>query len=225
MRQPHGTPYYRALGGLTAGRWRRVRGGRRQPKSIFENTRAEFVKGRGCQPLIIGLTPYHGTDGNLRQKVKEMHDMTIGRAARKAGVGVETIRFYERKGLIEKPPTPVMSGFRSYPEQTVEQIRFIRQAKELGFSLREVRELLDLRADPQADAADVRARATAKLGDVKEKMRQLRRIENALERLISACPGQGALGCCSIMEGLERPDAAGDDHATAGTTKIKRWRP
>ena len=105
-----------------------------------------------------------------------MNGMTISRAAQAAGVGVETVRFYERKDLIEQPPKPAASGFRSYPEETIERIRFIRQAQELGFSLREVRELLELRADPGADAADVRARATAKLDDVNEKMRQLQRI-------------------------------------------------
>src|SRR3546814_10168557 len=135
-----------------------------------------------------------------------MQGLTIGRAARKAGVGVETIRFYERKGLIAQPPKPARAGFRHYPEETVERIRFIRQAQELGFSLREVCELLDLRTDPQADAADVRARATAKLSDVNEKMRQLQRIRDALETLIAACPGRGALGYCSIMEALERSE-------------------
>ena len=63
-----------------------------------------------------------------------MHEMTISRAARKAGVGVETIRFYERRGLIEQPPKPSPSGFRCYPAETIERIRFIRQAQELGFS-------------------------------------------------------------------------------------------
>lgn len=143
-----------------------------------------------------------------------MQGLTISRAARRAGVGVETIRFYERKGLIEQPPKPASAGFRSYPEETVERIRFIRQAQELGFSLREVCELLDLRTDPQADAADVRTRATAKLTDVNEKMRKLQRIKDALETLIAACPGHGALGCCSIMEALE-------GHATAGTSRPK----
>src|SRR3546814_1209070 len=104
-----------------------------------------------------------------------MQGVTIGRAARKAGVGVETIRFYERKGLIAQPPKPARAGFRHYPEETVERIRFIRQAQELGFSLREVCELLDLRPDPQADAADVRARATAQISAGKEQKRQGRR--------------------------------------------------
>src|SRR3546814_2141059 len=146
-----------------------------------------------------------------------MQGVTIGRAARKAGGGVETIRFYGRKGLIAQPPKPARAGFRHYPEETVERIRFIRQAQELGFSLREVCELLDLRTDPQADAADVRARATAKLSDVNEKMRQLQRIRDALETLIAACPRRGAFGYCSIMEALE-------GHATADAPRPKARR-
>lgn len=135
-----------------------------------------------------------------------MDDMTIGRAARKAGVGVETIRFYERRGLIERPPKPVTSGFRSYPDETIERIRFIRQAQALGFSLREIGDLLELRTNPQADAADVRARATAKLEDVKRKIDRLKRIRDALESLVAGCPGRGAMRECSIMDALLRFD-------------------
>lgn len=135
-----------------------------------------------------------------------MRGMTIGKVAREAGVGVETIRFYERTRLIEQPPKPRNSGFRSYPAETVARVRFIRQAQELGFSLREVRELLELRADPGADAADVRTRATAKLDDVSRKIAQLERIRGALETLIAACPGRGALRGCSIMEALDSHD-------------------
>lgn len=131
-----------------------------------------------------------------------MSAMTIGRAARKAGVGVETIRFYERKGLIEQPPKPLDSGFRIYPEGTVERIRFIRQAQEIGFSLSEIDELLSLRADPSADSSDVRARAIAKRDEVERKIAHLQKIHGALDELISACPGQGALRHCSIMETL-----------------------
>lgn len=131
-----------------------------------------------------------------------MTDLTIGRAARAAGVGVETIRFYERRGLIEQPLKPATSGFRTYSAETVTRIRFIRQAQELGFSLREVEELLGLKADPAADAAAVRKRAAAKLAQVEDKIRQLERIRGALETLIAACPGSGALRACSIMEAL-----------------------
>lgn len=131
-----------------------------------------------------------------------MREMTIGKAARKAGVGIETIRFYERKGLIDQPPKPLDAGFRVYPEETVRRVRFIREAQELGFSLGEIDELLSLRADPQADAGAVRARAEAKLHQVDQKIAQLGRIREALDRLIAACPGSGALRCCTIMETL-----------------------
>ena len=131
-----------------------------------------------------------------------MTAMTIGRLARNAGVGVETIRFYERKGLIEQPQRPRDGGYRVYPEETAHRIRFIRQAQELGFSLREVQDLLSLRADPESDSADVRERAAAKLAEVKRKITELERIRAALEDLIAACPGRGALRNCSIMETL-----------------------
>ena len=131
-----------------------------------------------------------------------MTAMTIGRLARKAGVGVETIRFYERKGLIEQPRRPRDGGYRVYPEETAHRIRFIRQAQELGFSLREVQDLLSLRADPESDSADVRERAATKLAEVKRKITELERIRAALEDLIAACPGRGALRNCSIMETL-----------------------
>lgn len=131
-----------------------------------------------------------------------MRGMTISKAAQRAGVGVETIRFYERKGLIQKPARPATSDYRTYSEETFVRIRFIRQAQELGFSLREVEEPLSLRADPRADAADVRARATARLYDVKDKVRRRRHTGQALETVIATCPGRGGLDCCSIMEAL-----------------------
>ena len=137
-----------------------------------------------------------------------MNGETIGKAARKAGVGVETIRFYERKGLIEQPPRPSMGGYRVYPAETIERIRFIRDGQVLGFSLREIDELLSLRADPSSDCGDVRARAQSKLGEVNDKIGQLERIRAGLEQVIAACPGKGALRACSIMEAIEGSGAA-----------------
>lgn len=138
-----------------------------------------------------------------------MGAMTIGQAAREAGVGVETIRFYERKRLIERPLTPSHDGFRIYPMETVKRVRFIRQAQKLGFSLGEIEELLSLRAEPSADCAEVRERAEAKLDEVKVKLAQLQRIHDALEQLIAACPGRGAIQRCSILETFNEADEAG----------------
>lgn len=141
--------------------------------------------------------------------------MRISEAAKAAGVGVETIRFYERKGLVEQPRRPVLSGgFRFYSGKTVERIRFIRQAQEIGFSLREIKELLSLRVDPAADCGEVRTHARTKLDEVNRKIASLKEMKGALEELIEACPGQGAaLGECSILEALTRSvldDSNGD---------------
>ncbi len=145
-----------------------------------------------------------------------MTELTISKAAKNAGVGVETIRFYERKGLIEQPLKPQDGGYRTYPIETVRRIKFVRQAQEIGFSLREIEELLSLRADPSADCSDVRERATAKLEEVDRKMEQLGRIRAALDELIRACPGQGALRTCSIMESLVAATGETGAHANAG---------
>ncbi|MDE2166328.1 MAG: MerR family DNA-binding protein [Alphaproteobacteria bacterium] len=134
-----------------------------------------------------------------------MKDLTIAKAAREADVGVETIRFYERRGLIEQPRKPQSSGFRVYSPELVKRIKFIRQAQQIGFSLHEIQELLSLRADPAADCSMVRSQAIAKLEEVKRKIEQLRQIGFALESLIAVCPGRGGLQACTILDTLE-PD-------------------
>lgn len=134
-----------------------------------------------------------------------MRDLTIGAVAREAGVGIETIRFYERRGLIEQPRKPQGSGFRVYSPELVKRIKFIRQAQQIGFSLHEIQELLSLKADPAADCSMVRSQAVAKLEEVKRKIEQLRQIGSALEALIAVCPGRGGLQACSILDTLE-PD-------------------
>ena len=131
-----------------------------------------------------------------------MTELTIGKIAERAGVGVETVRFYERKGLIDQPRRP-HRGYRVYPTEAIDRIRFIRRAQKLGFSLADAAELLELRADPDADCGKVQNRAAAKLEDVRNKIAHLNRIEAALERVVDACPGQGTLDCCSIMAAME----------------------
>jgi DNA-binding transcriptional MerR regulator/copper chaperone CopZ len=132
----------------------------------------------------------------------EVQALTIARAARQAGVGVETIRFYERRGLIEQPSKPSSSGFRVYSTEQIARIKFIRQTQQIGFSLHEIQELLSLRADPSADCSAVRVQAVAKLEDVRRKIEQLHRIGEALEALIAACPGHGEIEACTILDAL-----------------------
>lgn len=131
-----------------------------------------------------------------------MQPFTIGSVASRAGVGVETVRFYERQGLIPQPPRRE-SGYRQYSEETVARLRFIQRAKALGFSLREIRELLSLRVDPTAHSGEVKARAQAKIADVEEKIRTLTRIKEILARLSAACDGCAPMRACPILDTLE----------------------
>ena len=132
-----------------------------------------------------------------------MSGLTIGKVARETGVGIETLRFYEREGLIAEPARRP-SGYRDYPPAVIRRVRFIRRAKELGFSLREVAELLSLRVDGERTCAAVYGLATAKIADIERRIDELRRMKKALASLASACTGKGPTGECPILEALER---------------------
>ena len=134
-----------------------------------------------------------------------MKALTIGQVAKMAGVGVETIRFYERKGLIDQPPRRE-SGYRSYPADVVRRIEFIKRAKELGFSLREIHELLRLRVEPGGTCAEVRKHAMDKIADVEKKIEDLSRIKKVLEKLAVSCKGRGPTTECPILEALDKED-------------------
>lgn len=135
--------------------------------------------------------------------------LTVGKVARLAGVGVETIRFYERENLLPKPARAPSSGYRLYSQDTVQRLAFISRAKELGFTLRETRELLGLRSARSATCESMRARAQDKLDDVRRKIETLQRIEAVLEELADTCPStaDGGLGACPILAALERTGA------------------
>ena len=132
-----------------------------------------------------------------------MNGLTIGGVARRAGVGIETVRFYERRELIDEPPRRE-SGYRQFPEETVLRIRFIKHAQELGFSLREIKELLALRLDAGARCLDVRERAEAKISEIDAKIRSLRTMKRALTKLTAACSGKGPATECPILEGFQK---------------------
>jgi Hg(II)-responsive transcriptional regulator len=131
-----------------------------------------------------------------------MKALTIGQLAQQAQVNVETVRYYERRGLLPAPPRRE-SGYRQYSAQDVAYLQFIRRAKTLGFSLTEIADLLALRVDPETTCADVRARAERKLADVDAKIRDLKRIKGALTQLVADCSGQGPMSDCPILEALE----------------------
>lgn len=130
-----------------------------------------------------------------------MDSFTIGEVARRAEVGIDTVRYYERNQLL--PPAPRrLSGYREYGRGDVRRLRFIRRAKDLGFTLEEIRELLKLSTDREVGVRGVKARAEQRVKDVEERIRELQRIRRGLKRLIAACPGRGPLEDCPILAAL-----------------------
>ena len=128
--------------------------------------------------------------------------MKIGSVAEAAGVEVSTIRYYERRGLLPEPPRTA-SGYRQYDTGTIDRIRFVRQAQELGFTLEEIEELLDLRVDDPSSCGAVADATRAKLRSVDGKIRELRRLRGVLARLVRACEEKEPTGECPVLAMLE----------------------
>ncbi len=131
--------------------------------------------------------------------------MKIGEVAKAAGIGIDAVRFYEREGLIPKPGRRP-SGYRTYSPDVVLSLRFIRGAKELGCTLKEISELLSLEIDPDATAADVKQLAQAKLADIEGRIRALQRMRRALRKVTEGCPGDGPMSGCSILRTLNQEE-------------------
>ena len=130
-----------------------------------------------------------------------MNKISIGELARQANVNIETIRYYERRGLISEPPRN-KSGHRQYSQEAVKRTDFIKRCQSLGFSLKEIEEILKLRVTPESTCADMKTRVTEKLTDVDNKIDELSRIRGALSRLKKKCTGKGPIGNCPILEEL-----------------------
>lgn len=134
-----------------------------------------------------------------------MKSLTIGQLAQKAEVNVETVRYYERRGLMPEPPRRE-SGYRQYAEEDVARIRFIKHAQKLGFALNEILELLSLRADPNTTCGDIKRQAEVKIADIEEKIRSLQKMKKGLEKLVASCRGRGPTSECPILEVLNSED-------------------
>src|SRR5215467_10200928 len=138
-----------------------------------------------------------------------MHDagkpMTIGKVAKLAGVGVETIRFYEREGLLNKPKRK-LSGYRMFGPEVVNRIRFIKSVKELGFSLKEIRELLFLRVDSRGTASEVKKRVDSKIAQIDKRISDLRKVRSALAQ-VSRTAGKRPLSELSLLDVLAKKTA------------------
>lgn len=131
-----------------------------------------------------------------------MESITIGTLAKKSNVKKETVRYYERRGLIPEPKR-TESGYRQYSDDTVLRIRFIKRAQELGFSLKEISELLSLRVDKHTTCGDFKNIAEVKISEVEEKIRSLNQIKKALTKLVALCSGEGPTSECPIVEALD----------------------
>jgi Hg(II)-responsive transcriptional regulator len=162
----------------------------------------------------VSLRP--ALDSILRYRVQtyiveaEMQPGTlrIGEVARRTGVNIQTLRYYERRGLLKKPPrTP--TGYRQYPSETVRLIRFVKRAQELGFTLKEIKELLRLRDNQRASCTEVRSTAEVKLRDIDNKIDSLRRMRGALRILVVTCRNNASIRECPILEALDLEETKG----------------
>ena len=145
-----------------------------------------------------------------------MDGFTIGELAKQAKVHVETLRYYERWGLIPRPRRTV-SNYRVYSSENLRRVKFIKQAQGLGFSLKEIKKLLALRATPRARCADVRTYAAHKIEDIEGKIRSLAHMRKTLEKLIAECSGDGPVTRCPILESL-------DSEPSNVVSKVKPYR-
>lgn len=125
----------------------------------------------------------------------------IGALAKQAGVAVDTIRYYEKEGLLSNPSRKA-SGYRQYDFRAVEQVRFIRRAKDLGFTLGEIKELLALESDRENGVQGVKHRAHQRVKELEFRIAEMTRMRDALKHLAEACPGSGDPECCPILTAL-----------------------
>lgn len=132
-----------------------------------------------------------------------MESLTIGKLANSSEVNVETIRFYERKGLL-KIPSQKRGAFRVYPEDYISKIRFIKKAQDLGFTLKEIKELLILDQNTRATCSSVSEKAQKKMNEVQEKIDALKQMEKALKKIVKACDqSPEAKACCRVSDCFE----------------------
>ena len=134
-----------------------------------------------------------------------MDSLTISQVAKRGGVNIQTIRYYERQGLLA-PTSRTEAAYRIFSAESVRRIRFIKRAQELGFSLKEIKELLSLRIDAHTTQADIRNRTQAKIADVEQKILHLQAIHASLLRMAEDCSGCGSLKDCPILESLDKEE-------------------
>jgi MerR family copper efflux transcriptional regulator len=174
--------------------------------SYSHSTACRWVR---SQYFIYALDPvpnYGVYNGVMKQKtISDPSAITIGQVAKLAQVGVETIRFYEREGIIAEPPRRE-SGYRIYDTAIVTRLRFIKRAQELGFSLKEISELLALRVKANQNCERVKKRAESKLSEIKQKISDLTRMQKILTEVTEACVASKPIADCPILKAFEKND-------------------
>lgn len=133
--------------------------------------------------------------------------LTRGELAREAGVNFSTVRYYERRGILQ-PKNRSAGGYHQYNAEDVRRVRFIRRAQELGFTLKEVEELLTLRIDAGSHCSEVRQQAEMKISDMQQKIRDLQQMKKALSKLVEACKREETSGHCPMVDALENDRAS-----------------
>jgi len=145
---------------------------------------------------------------NMKKKYDGITTYKIGEVARRADVNKETVRYHEERELIPKPDRR-RSGYRIFTQRHIDQIRFIKRAQELGFTLNEIKELLELRMDEDTTCSEIKSEAQQKYRDVAQKINDLQRIKETLTDLIDSCSDDEPIGDCPILEALESNSKTG----------------
>jgi Hg(II)-responsive transcriptional regulator len=129
--------------------------------------------------------------------------MQIGEVASRAGVNIQTLRYYERRGLLPRPLRSGTSNYRLYTPDTVQQVRFVKDAQSIGFTLEEIKKLFALRAESANPCTDIRDQATSKIADIDAKIRNLHTMRQLLANLVAACPESDSDASCPTLESLD----------------------
>jgi len=134
-----------------------------------------------------------------------MESLSTGQLAGAANVNVETVRYYEKRGLLPRPPRS-NSGYRRYDQLSVKRLLFIKHAQEVGFSLREITELLAIQYGTGKKCGEVKKRTEAKIAEMEQKIRDLQSIQSALRGLVRVCRADRKASECPILEALDATD-------------------
>ena len=145
---------------------------------------------------------------NMKEKYEGITTYKIGEVAHRADVNKETVRYYEQRELIPKPDRR-RSGYRIFTQRHIDQITFIKRAQQLGFTLSEIKELLELRVDEETSCSEIKEEAQQKYKDVTQKIKDLRQIQDTLVDLIDSCSEGGPIDNCPILKALEGENKTG----------------